>query len=621
MVFCPKFMSMQTLKTSVSLTEELMSIYSIQQFRKFLLIFIVAILGFEFILGGIFNFLVAERIEEERKKNFQNAWENYLSQKWKQDLSKITGYIWWEGIWERLYYKDKQAIKKAFYEDISIREEYDFFAVYLKPENPPEIWIEGKKQNKLIQISPEIVKKLYKLQNRTKGTNHLIAPINNEDVYLISTSALCDNKGNPKFDGIAIFGSRLEPFLELASQIVPATLKLEQNEQKEFFQIFPIPNRLNLDKTFFISLVPDYSATRLLNYIFLFSLSVQAVISLFLFSLLASRYNEIQTRHLSRLIEASDALNKELSNKVQELSELNKKLEKSEAKYKHLIESSKDIIFSINKNGFILTVNKAMENLLGIKANDLIGKYFLELVYNPEEKVETLEKQILMEKFEEVQKNKGSVVFEMIFKTKNKEPLHLDVRWEYVPYGDSFMILGHGYTIREDPLLKFFVSEKKCYVVQNYITHAEQVSRTITNNLHKYLDEQEYFTVRVCVREMIINAIEHGNLEIDFELKTQLKENQTYYQYLREQQNNPKFANRKVTVYYSLNPKKLSYLIIDEGKGFDHKKFLEHIKKNRHHNLPHGRGILMTLGVFDILRYNEKGNAVYLAKFLDSKNS
>ncbi len=613
-------MSEYNRKNSVSLTEELVSIYSKQEFRKYLLVFIVSILAFELVLGGIFNFFVAEKIEKERKKNFQSAWENYLAQKWKQDLSKITGYVWWEGIWEKLYYKDKQAIKKAFYDDISIKEEYDFFAVYINPETP-EIFIEGKKQTKLIQLSPDIVKKLYKLQNRNKGINHLFVPITEEDIYLISTSALCDNKGNPKFDGIAIFGTRLESFLELASQIIPAKLYIEKNEQKEFFQTFHFPDRLNLQTKFFISLVPDYSATKLLNYIFLFSLSIQAIISLILFSLLASRYNEIQTKHLSRLIDSSDALNKELTFKIKELAELNEKLEKSETKYKHLIESSKDIIFSINNNGFILTVNKAMEDLLGIKARDLIGKYFLELAYNPARKIETLEKQILMEKFEEVQENKGSVVFEMIFETKNREPLHLDVRWEYVPYGDSFIVIGRAFTIREDPMLKFFVSEKKCYFVQNYITHAEQISQRITNNLHKYLNEHEYFTIRICLREIIINAIEHGNLEIDFDVKTKLKESQTYYQYLREQQNNPKFSKRRVKVYYSLNPKKLSYLVIDEGKGFDHKKFLEYIKSNREHSLPHGRGLLMTLGAFDIVRYNEKGNAVYLAKFLNSKNA
>ncbi|MCX7999432.1 MAG: ATP-binding protein [Leptospiraceae bacterium] len=611
-------MNLANRKQTEGFTEELAIFYASSNFRKFLFIFILGILIFELILGGIFNFFVAEKIEQERKKNFQSAWENYLTQKWKQDLSKITGYIWWEKIWEQLYYGDKQSIKKAFYDDISIREEYDFFSVYTNPEKSPEIFILGKNQSSL-QISSEILKKLYKLQNRVKGTNHLFVPLDGNEIFLVSTSALCDNLGNPKFDGIAIFATKLESFLALANEIVPATLKVEFDFHKEFFQIFPISNRLKLEKEFFISVTPNYSATKLLNYIFLVSLSIQAVVSLVLFSILASRYTEIQTKHLSKLIDSSDTLNRELTNKVRELAALNQKLEQSESRYKHLIESSKDIIFSINKNGFIITVNKAMENVLGIKASDLVGKYFLDLAYNPERKIETLEKQVLMEKFEEVQETKGNVVFEMIFETKSKEPLYMDVRLEYVPYGDSFIVIGRAFTIREDPMLKFFISEKKCYFVQNYITHAEQISQRITNNLHKYLNEHEYFTIRICVREMIINAIEHGNLEIDFNLKTNLKETQTYYQYLRQQQQNPIFSKRRVKVYYSLNPKKLSYLIIDEGKGFDHKKFIEYIKNNKEHELPHGRGILMTLHSFDVVRYNEKGNAVYLAKFLNQE--
>lgn len=37
------------------------------------------------------------------------------------------------------------------------------------------------------------------------------------------------------------------------------------------------------------------------------------------------------------------------------------------------------------------------------------------------------------------------------------------------------------------------------------------------------MDIQEVFNVRICVREIIINSIEHGNLDIDYEMKTKLR--------------------------------------------------------------------------------------------------
>ena len=90
---------------------------------------------------------------------------------------------------------------------------------------------------------------------------------------------------------------------------------------------------------------------------------------------------------------------------------------------------------------------------------------------------------------------------------------------------------------------------------------------------------------------------------------------------MRERQKNPKFSKRKVLIYYFLTPKKVSYLIKDEGNGFDHKTFIEQKLKSAGDDLlSHGRGILLTLQTFDIVRYNSKGNQVYLCKYWKQKS-
>jgi PAS domain S-box-containing protein len=597
------------------LGEEIRNFYHRSPFRRYLLVFALVMLVLEIVFVGVFNFFISDRIETQRKKGFQTAWENYLVQKWKVDYSKITGFIWWGAAWNKVYNGRREEVVRSFLADPSLREDYEYFSIHLSP-NEPLVQLNGRNfEPGTYQIEKSVLERLYRMQSEKAGTLHLILPLWNEELFLISVSALCDNVGKPIYPGIAIFGTPLPKFMQLAEEILPTSLALRKGDFVNGYLGFPIPDKLDLGKSYHILATPRHGVTQILFSVFLFFLTVQLVLSFILFIILAPKYTKERTANLEDLVSSSERLNFSLKEKIQELGHVNKLLEKSETKYKHLVESSKDIIFSFDKNGFILTANKTMENLLGIKSTSWIGKFFLDLSYNPERKIETLEKQILMEKFEELKENESSVSFEMIFETKNKEPLHLDVKWEYVPIGDSFVVFGKAFTFREDPMLKYFVSERKTYHLQNYITHADQISQRITNNLSKYFGAQDFFNIRLCIREIIINAIEHGNLEIDFATKTRAKEAKNYFQFLRERQNEPEFAKRKVKVHYSLTPEKVSYLIRDEGKGFDHKSFIhKHLERDDIIDIPHGRGILLTLHTFDIVRYNSKGNQVYLSK-------
>lgn len=609
-------MNSQNTPPENKLSTEIKAFYSHSPFRRYAFLFILFMVVLEIVLIGIFQSFISERIESERKKTFHNAWENYLFQKWKVDYNKITGYIWWDNLWKKIDEEKQEEIIKAFKEDPSLIEEYDYFWVYLKPYQS-YIEIAGKSIESPLKPSKETVNKLFQFQSLKSGTFHAILPLDQNEFYLVSVSALCDNTGKPIKEGIAIYAVSLQKFIKLAEEIIPAKLELQGGKNfSDYYYTFSIQDKLELGFNYFISVQPIQSIRKLLLITFLFFLTIQLILASILFAILAPMYSKMRIENLQKLVDSSELLNLSLGEKNQELGKVNNLLEKSEAKYKHLVESSKDMIFSFDKNGFILTANRTMEDLLGIKSTSWIGRFFLDLSYNPDRKIETLEKQVLMEKFEELKENKSSVSFEMVFETKNKEPLHLDVKWDYVPIGDNFVVFGKAFTFRDDPMLKYFLSERKCYLLQNYITHADQVNQRITNYVRKYSSNEDFFNIRLCTREMIINAIEHGNLEIDFASKSKAKENKNYFHFLRERQNDPKFSNRKVKVHYSLTPKKVSYLITDEGKGFDHKTYIQNqLESEPDQTLSHGRGILLTLHTFDIVKYNAKGNQVYLCKY------
>jgi len=71
-----------------------------------------------------------------------------------------------------------------------------------------------------------------------------------------------------------------------------------------------------------------------------------------------------------------------------------KEIQESENKYRTLVESSHDLIWSINTNDIITFVNKASKNVLGYEPDELIGKSFLEFIPNqlPENSIQPFSK-------------------------------------------------------------------------------------------------------------------------------------------------------------------------------------------------------------------------------------
>lgn len=108
---------------------------------------------------------------------------------------------------------------------------------------------------------------------------------------------------------------------------------------------------------------------------------------------------------------------------------------------------------------------------------------------------------------------------------------------------------------------------------------------------------------------LITNAVEHGNLEIDYETKSKLLSDGEWMTEVRRRNDMPEYAERRVHVHITRGDDQVSIRIEDEGKGFDWRQYLE-IDPSRALDA-HGRGIAQANKVsFDELHYNEKGNVV-----------
>jgi len=153
------------------------------------------------------------------------------------------------------------------------------------------------------------------------------------------------------------------------------------------------------------------------------------------------------------------------------------------------------------------------------------------------------------------------------------------------------------------------------YSIGNHLSAAEEMTQLATRNLGRFMDQKQAKLLRIALREIIINAIEHGNLGISFRDKSKAMIDDSYFEFVAERGRALECRDRRVTVSFVVEEDRLVYRITDEGDGFDHRKVVGDRSRNANRQmLAHGRGISMAKNIFDSVRYNKKGNHVKLVK-------
>lgn len=131
-------------------------------------------------------------------------------------------------------------------------------------------------------------------------------------------------------------------------------------------------------------------------------------------------------------------------------------------------------------------------------------------------------------------------------------------------------------------------------------------ARVLTPFLARLFPDPENASVGII--ELLINAIEHGNLEIGYDCKSELLEQNNWLNETSRRLAMPAYAERKVRVHLERCPDRLTLTIRDEGKGFDWHEF-DTLSEDRLFDL-HGRGIALARNAFDGLTYSSPGNVV-----------
>ncbi|RMH05941.1 MAG: response regulator [Nitrospirae bacterium] len=115
--------------------------------------------------------------------------------------------------------------------------------------------------------------------------------------------------------------------------------------------------------------------------------------------------------------------------------------------------------------------------------------------------------------------------------------------------------------------------------------------------------------------ELLVNAIEHGNLQISHDEKTHLLQTGDWDREIDRRLQHPTYRDRFVSVTFHRQADRLDVVITDQGRGFDWKLYMECAPA--YETVMHGRGIAISRALcFDRLEYYGMGNVVRATKWL-----
>jgi CheY-like chemotaxis protein/anti-sigma regulatory factor (Ser/Thr protein kinase) len=124
-------------------------------------------------------------------------------------------------------------------------------------------------------------------------------------------------------------------------------------------------------------------------------------------------------------------------------------------------------------------------------------------------------------------------------------------------------------------------------------------------------DENGKIRVGVALEEALLNAIYHGNLELSSDLRQDGSD--TYLRLGVERRQMVPYAGRRVYLQVSLNEERASFIIRDEGPGFDVAKLPDPTDPENLLKLS-GRGLLLIRTFMDEVSHNEKGNQITMIR-------
>lgn len=163
-----------------------------------------------------------------------------------------------------------------------------------------------------------------------------------------------------------------------------------------------------------------------------------------------------------------------------------------------------------------------------------------------------------------------------------------------------------------DQGLRGLVNERRHFLVRSDELEVPSLVRNLTDRLVPmgFASLSNLDVIAMAIHEALVNSLEHGNLELQSDLKGDLLASEDPYARLRtERMADPRFAERLIEVRLAMDTERFELEISDEGRGFDTRGVTPRPRESE--MCSHcGRGLPLILLVMDEVHFNEKGNQI-----------
>lgn len=153
----------------------------------------------------------------------------------------------------------------------------------------------------------------------------------------------------------------------------------------------------------------------------------------------------------------------------------------------------------------------------------------------------------------------------------------------------------------------------KKYLLENKLEDITPLIETLSAEIKKYIPHNEKDLFAAALYEVIMNAIEHGNLSVLYETKKKWLKKNIYHKKLEELLKTEKAKNTHVEITLQIDDENITISVKDQGAGFNPKQEAKKIN-NDGFARENGRGIVMIKSYFDDVKFNKKGNVITLIK-------
>ena len=124
-------------------------------------------------------------------------------------------------------------------------------------------------------------------------------------------------------------------------------------------------------------------------------------------------------------------------------------------------------------------------------------------------------------------------------------------------------------------------------------------------------DDSDILRISTALQEALVNAIEHGNLDLSSALREDGGE--AYTELGKQRRQEEPYASRTVEVLAKIDRSRITVAVRDEGAGFDPNGLPDPTDPANLQKV-HGRGLMLIRTFMDEVSFNEKANEITMVK-------